>query len=84
MTIYTTSEFRKDTAEIVNRVAYGRERVLVGRHGKPVAALIPVEDLELLEYLEDQVDARTLRKARKAVEREGAVPWPKVKADAGL
>jgi prevent-host-death family protein len=37
--------------EIVNRAAYGGERTIVSRRGKPVAAVIPMEDLHLLERL---------------------------------
>jgi prevent-host-death family protein len=42
------SEFRNQFAEMLNRVAYQRQRVLIERHGKPVAVLLPVEDLEYL------------------------------------
>ena len=38
------------------RVAYKGERIVLERHGKDVAALVSVEDLELLEELEDRTD----------------------------
>src|SRR5437773_11101465 len=57
----STSEARKELAELINRVAYARERVLIGRRGKELAALIPIADLCLLESLaeaaEDRLDA---------------------------
>ncbi|MCO5993391.1 type II toxin-antitoxin system Phd/YefM family antitoxin [Actinoallomurus rhizosphaericola] len=43
------TQARADLAELVNRVGYTGERVLLTRHGKPLAALVPVEDLEALE-----------------------------------
>jgi prevent-host-death family protein len=43
------TEARKDLAELVNRVAYGGERIPLSRHGKVVAAIVSAEDLELLE-----------------------------------
>lgn len=46
------SEARDSLAEIVNRVAYQGERVLLSRHGKTVAALVPAADLERLAALE--------------------------------
>jgi prevent-host-death family protein len=49
---------REGLAEIVNRVAYGHERVVLGRRGRALVALIPAEDLELLEQLEDAADLR--------------------------
>jgi prevent-host-death family protein len=44
-----TSQVKAQLSEFIGRVAYGRERVLILRHGKPVAALVSVEDLRWLE-----------------------------------
>ena len=44
-----TSQIKAQLSEFIGRVAYGRERVLVLRRGKPVAALVSVEDLRQLE-----------------------------------
>jgi prevent-host-death family protein len=54
----TVSELRADMATAVNRVAFGKERIVVQRQGKRIAALVPIEDLEALEALEDQAWAR--------------------------
>ena len=56
---------RNNLADALNRAAYGGERVVLERRGKPVAALVSMEDLELLEQLEDKADLRSVRKARK-------------------
>jgi prevent-host-death family protein len=37
---------------VVNRVAFGKERVLLKRRGKDLAVLVPVEDAKRLEELE--------------------------------
>lgn len=70
----------------LTRVVTKRERVVVHQRGKAVAALIPLEDLALLEELEDQRDAEDFRVAKEEWEREGrkTVPWEKIKADLGL
>jgi len=62
-------------------VAYGKDRVVLERRGKPLAALVPVEDLELLEELEDRLD---LEAAKKALKAPGRVPWEKLKKELGL
>lgn len=49
----TVSELRDDLSTTINRVAFGRERIMLLRQGKAVAALVPPEDLELLERIED-------------------------------
>ena len=72
--------------EILNRAADDKERVILTRAGKPVAALVPIEDLEWLEAIEDRVDAEAFRAAKEAFERDGGetVPWDQVKRDLGL
>jgi prevent-host-death family protein len=56
---------REKFAEIVNRAEYRGERVIVRRHNRDVAAVIPVEDLELLQKIEDQMDIKDALKALK-------------------
>ena len=70
----------------LSRVVTKSERVVVHRRGKAVAALIPLEDLALLEELEDQKDVEDYRAAKEEWERDGrkTVPWEKIKADLGL
>lgn len=72
---------RLNLADTVNRAAFGRERVILSRHGKPVAALVPVDDVELLEALEDRDDLRAALKARKE---KGGVTLEQLKAELGL
>ena len=46
------SEFKNEIAETLNRVVYAGERVSLQRHGKDVAALVSMKDMEFLEELE--------------------------------
>ena len=78
------TEVRQNFSETVNQVAYGKERVLVTRHGKPLVALVPIEDLQLLEELEDRIDLEKTRAALEQAKTEGTVPWEQVKASLGL
>lgn len=75
------SDFRQQLADMGNRVSYGGERITVTRSGKPLFAVVPYEDAELLEALEDRMD---LELARKALKRNDTVPWEKVKKELGL
>jgi prevent-host-death family protein len=78
----TVSELRADMATAVNRVAFGKERIVVQRQGKRIAALVPIEDLEALEALEDRAWARL---ADEAMAEPGEdVPWEQLKKDRGL
>jgi prevent-host-death family protein len=74
---------RQAFAETVNQVAYKGERVLIQKHGKPVAALVPVADLELIEWLEDQIDVEEARRIM-ADAADRIVPWKEAKTRLGL
>lgn len=62
MTTITITKARGELAELFNKVAYGKERVLISKHGKKVA-LVPVEDVEAIEAIEDAIDLGLARKA---------------------
>ena len=68
--------------ETLNRAAYGKERVVIARHGKDIAAMISIEDLRLLEELEDRFD---IEAAREALAESGErIPYEVVRKDLGL
>ena len=50
------SEVRENFAEIAGRVQFAHQRLALTKHGKTVGALVPVEDAELLEAIEDRLD----------------------------
>lgn len=82
--IASVTEARRGFADICNRAAYGRERVVIGRHGKSRVAVVPYEDVQLLEALEDRMDLRAALAALKEAEEEGAVSWDDLKRELGL
>lgn len=49
VTMVSSEELRLGVGEMINRVKYRNERITVTRRGKAVMALVPMEDLELLE-----------------------------------
>ena len=81
MTRLAASQVREDFAETLNRVAYGGERVILHRRGKDIAALVSVQDLELLRQIEDRLDNEA---ADRASRERRPIPWKKLKQDLGL
>lgn len=73
---------RNNLADIVNRIAYGGERIIIRRRNKDVAAIIPVEDLALLQKLEDTLDIEAIREAIK--ESSERIPYEKARQELGL
>lgn len=77
------SAVRQQFAGALNRVAFRRDRILLERHGRVVAAMVPVEDLELLELLEERLDIEAARAALAEAKSKGTRPWESVKAVLG-
>jgi len=79
-------EARKGFSEVMARVAYTGQRVVIERKGRPMMALISIEDLRRLEALEQEsgfprarreaaLAAAAASRARIHAERDGA-PLP--------
>lgn len=88
MTTVTTKEARDQLSELVNRAAYGKERIVLTRRGKGVAALVSLDDLLALEQMmrriEDESDIAAAHKALDEAKRKGTIPWEKVKEELAL
>ena len=78
------TEARDNLADVLNRVAYGKDRVLITRHGRDLVAVVPIEDLALIERLEDEIDVREAKKALADVRKRGSIPWEQAKEEMGL
>ena len=86
MTRMAASKARQDFSETLNQVAYKGKRILLHRRGKDVAALVPVEDLALIEKIEDRIDLEEAEKILADLEEKGEkpIPWEQVKKNLGL
>ena len=83
MTVLEATKAKDAFSDTLNRAAYAKERIILTRHGKPLAALVPLEDLELLEELEDQAEVEAARAALAEAEEQGTVSWEEFKASLG-
>ena len=84
MEALNTSDARERLAEVLNRVAYGKDRVRITRRGKEIAAVVPIEDLELIERLEDQIDLEEAEKALAEARKKGTIPLADLRDELGL
>ena len=62
------TDARQHLSDLVNRAAYGGERVYLTRRGRRLAAVVPVELLEAIEAAEDAED---LEAAQAALAEDG-------------
>ncbi len=75
------TEARDVLGQLVGRVQHGHERIVLTRHGKPAAAIVPIDDHQTLERLEDEIDLVDALTALRAPER---VSWADLKAELKL
>jgi prevent-host-death family protein len=54
------TQARAELADLINRVVYGGERVVVTRHGKPLVALVSAADMERLDALDAQAEEQVI------------------------
>ena len=76
------SVIREEFSELLNQVSYLGERIIVHRRGKNVAAIVSLEDFELIQQIEDRMDNTA---ADAALEEPGSsIPWNQVKKDLSI
>jgi prevent-host-death family protein len=61
----SVAQAKNNFSDLLNRVIYRRERIIVSKHGKPVGALISTKDLEQFEELEKQQTLARIREIKK-------------------
>ena len=86
MTKFSTAEARGKLGMIIQKAAEEKERIVLTRRGKEMAALVPIEDMRFLEELEDRLDLEEARAALAEAksDRERPIAWEKLKAELGL
>lgn len=59
----TVSEARADLGPVTSRAEYSGETTYLTKHGRRAAAVVPAAAAELLEQIEDLMDAEAVRAA---------------------
>jgi len=84
MTTLSVTQLRHVLSDTINAVRFEGERILLERQGKPVAALVSVEDMELLERLEDQRLIELADEAAAESEGKPSIPFDEMERRLGL
>jgi len=61
------TELRESLPDTIGRVAHGKERLLIKRHNRPVAAVVSMDDVRLLEMLDDVLDLEAAAEALEEI-----------------
>ena len=83
MAAITTVSARNEFSSVLNRAAFGKERVILHRRGKAIAAVIPMDDLLLLQALEDKLDIAEALASRKEAAKKGTKSLKQLRAELG-
>ena len=65
------TELRESLPDTIGRVAHGKERLLIKRHNRPVAAVVSMDDVRLLEMLDDMLDLEAAAEALEEIANGG-------------
>lgn len=84
MTSLPLQEASENFPDLVRRVSQEKERLLVTGEGEQVVAIIPIEDLELVEAIEDRIDIKEARAALREAEEKGTIPLDDFLKELGL
>lgn len=77
------AEAKEDFTELVNRASHHKERIIISRRGKDIAAIIPLEDLQLLLSTQDKLDLDEAVEALKETRELGTIPLDQLKTETG-
>ena len=84
MTTLSTTEAQEKFSELLRRVAAEKERIVLTRAGEELVAVVPIEDLALMEAAEDRADIEDAREALREAREEGTTSLADLKAELGL
>ncbi|HSW69372.1 MAG TPA: type II toxin-antitoxin system Phd/YefM family antitoxin [Gammaproteobacteria bacterium] len=83
MTTFNTIDAKEQFIELVNRVAHNKEQIILTRRGKEIAAIIPIEELNLLLESQNKQDLREAIDALKEARNIGTITLEQLKEDLG-
>lgn len=79
----SSSEARENFSKYLDKSVFHGERTVIKRRGRK-AAIVPIEDVEILERLEEKMDIADGRRAIAEANRKGTSSWRKLKAELKL
>ncbi len=79
--VITATELKKSFGATTSRVEYAGERIVVRRNSRDAFALIPIDDLRLLEAIDDKIDVLAVKASLD--DPRPSVPWEEAQKESG-
>ena len=73
ITSINTIDAKEQFSDLLNRVAHSKERIILTRRGKEIAAIISIEDLAQLEQKQSERDLEDAMDALKLTRSQGSI-----------
>ena len=84
MTTKSVKDAKEELIELVNnQVAHHKERIILTRRDKEIAAIVPIEDLKWLEERENKNDLAEATEALKEARAQGTFSLDELKTEIG-
>lgn len=78
-----TVDAKEEFSELMNRVSHYKERVILTRRGKDIAAIVPIEDFHRLQESQSKSDLEEATEALKEARANGTMTLDELKAQVG-
>ena len=78
-----TIDAKEGFSELINRVSHHKERIIITRRGKEIAAIVPIDDLLLLQASQNKNDLHDALSALKEARMEGTETLEDIKEEIG-
>ncbi|HVY52891.1 MAG TPA: type II toxin-antitoxin system prevent-host-death family antitoxin [Gammaproteobacteria bacterium] len=79
----TAADAQDKLPDLLNQVVHYKEHIVLTRRGKDIAAIISIEDLQLLLQLKNKTDLEEAMDALKEAREQGSMPIENVKEELG-
>lgn len=75
-----SADARKSFSNLLNESGFGGRRIIVTRKGKAVAAVVPIEDLDAIQAMEERKDGEEANRILSDPKTE-YIPWEQAKKE---
>lgn len=82
-TSINTIQAKEEFSELINRVSHHKERIILTRRGKEIAAIIPIEDLSTLLATQSKSDLEDAMEALKEARNTNLIALDELKQEIG-
>jgi len=82
-TSINTADAKEEFSELLNRVTHYKERIILTRRGKEIAAIVPLEDLHTLQKSQSKNDLEEAVEALQEARNQGTITLEDLKNETG-